>query len=520
METNVESFRQLGIAEPILKAIIEEKFETPTEIQVKSIPLILSGKDVIAASATGSGKTLAFGSGIIQALEKGKGVRALVVTPTRELADQVAGALVKFSRYNPLKIAVIYGGVGMGFQLENLRHADVVVGTPGRLMDHIRRGSLKLGKIRTMIMDEADLMLDMGFIEDIKKILKECPAERQTLLFSATISSDIAKLAQRYMKSPVEVSAVSQVDPSKLMQVYYDVADDMKFSVLAHLLKNETSDLAMVFCNTKRSVDFVAKNLNRNGIDASAIHGGYSQAQRNHTLSQFHNKRAQIMVCTDVAARGLDIKGVSHVYNYDIPRESKQYIHRIGRTARAGNDGKAVSILSPRDYGNFDAILRYQRVKIAQETTPQVTKLEASKGGGKVLFGRDRRECNCGGQGHGQHQHGGHECACENHGEGQQGQSRGFGGPRRSYGGQGHGGSRGGQGRPGGYGQGRSGGFGGRSGGYGGRSGGRFGGNREGGYSQGNRSGASSQGKPGEGQREPPMIIKRNGRVVRVKRRY
>ncbi len=396
MNTNMESFRQLGLSEQILKVIAEEKFEAPSEIQEKSIPLILSGKDVIAASSTGSGKTLAFGSGIIQGVERGRGVRALIITPTRELAEQVGGAIKKFSRYDPLNVAIIYGGMGMDAQLRNLRRADIVAGTPGRLMDHIRRGSLKLGNIRTLVLDEADMMLDMGFIDDIKKIISECPSDRQTLLFSATISDDIKKLAQNHMRNPLEVSAVTQVDPAKLTQTYYDISDGMKFSLLLHMLKSEPSELAMVFCNTKSCTDNVAKNLARSGIGASAIHGGYSQSQRNRTLSQFHSRKAQVLVCTDVAARGLDIKGVSHVYNYDLPRESKQYIHRIGRTARAGNDGKAISILSPRDHGNFDSIIRYQKVKIARGITPQISRVDMSKNVGNGAFG-DVPESNYGG---------------------------------------------------------------------------------------------------------------------------
>jgi len=349
----MEKFKKLGIIEPILKAIKEEKFEEPSEIQKKSIPLVLAGKDIIAGSATGSGKTLAFGSGIIQHSETGRGIQALVITPTRELAEQNATALKKFSKYKPLEIACVYGGLSITPQIEKLKTADVVIGTPGRLIDHIERRTIKLNHVKTLVLDEADRMLDMGFIDDVEYIIKQCPKKRQTLLYSATIYPEIAHLSKKYMHDPVQVSAVAQVDPKKLKQVYYDVPNNMKFSLLVHLLKNEKSALVMVFCNSRMNTDFVADNLKLSGIDSMAIHGGFSQDKRSRTMEKFHSKNVYVLVCTDVAARGLDIKGVSHVYNYDIPSESKQYVHRIGRTARAGKEGKVINILSVRDYENF-----------------------------------------------------------------------------------------------------------------------------------------------------------------------
>ncbi|PIN76507.1 ATP-dependent RNA helicase, partial [Candidatus Woesearchaeota archaeon CG10_big_fil_rev_8_21_14_0_10_47_5] len=329
-----------------MRSVEEEGFEKPTEVQEKAIPLVLAGRDVIAGSATGSGKTLVFGSGIIQHSEKGRGIQALVLTPTRELAVQITDALRKFSKHKPLEIAVVYGGISINPQILRLRKADVVVGTPGRLLDHIGRRTIDLSNVKILVLDEADRMLDMGFIDDVKQIIRQCPEKRQTLLFSATISDDIVDLARRYMKNPAKVSAESYVDPRKLTQFYYDVPDNLKFSLLVHLLKHEKSGLVMVFCNSRRNTDFVANNLRLAGIDALATHGGLSQDQRNKTMKRFNSEHVCVLVCTDVAARGLDIKGVSHIYNYDIPSESKQYIHRIGRTARAGKEGKAISILS------------------------------------------------------------------------------------------------------------------------------------------------------------------------------
>ncbi len=372
----MEKFRNLGIGEAVLKAIEELGFHQPSEIQEKAIPLVLEGRDVIAESATGSGKTLAFGAGIIQYCSKIGRVQSLVMTPTRELAEQVALELKKFSRYKPLNIVSIYGGVDIEPQIKKLETADVVVGTPGRILDHLNRRTLYLGNVKILVLDEADRMLDMGFIYDVESIIKFCPRERQTLLFSATISADISHLATRYMKNIVEVSAKAYVEETKLVQVYYDVPSREKFSALVYLLKKEKQGLVMVFCNTRRTADFVAKNLERTGIQSSAIHGGHSQNKRTSTLQEFHSSKVYVLVCTDVAARGLDIKNVSHVYNYDIPKTSKEYIHRVGRTARAGKEGKAISLVSDRDYENFREVLTDNSLEINeekfQEALPQI----------------------------------------------------------------------------------------------------------------------------------------------------
>jgi len=371
----MEYFRKLGIIKPILKSIEDEKFEKPTEIQEKAIPLILAGKDVIAEAATGSGKTLAFASDIIQKSKKGKGIQALVLTPTRELAQQDAAALGDFSRYKPLKIVAVFGGMSINPQIEQLRTADVVIGTPGRLLDHIGRRTLGLSKVNTLVLDEADRMLDMGFIDDVKKIIRECPQERQTLLFSATISAEVARLARRYLNEPVSVSAEAHVDPKKLTQVYYDVPDNLKFSLLVHLLEHKRAGLVMVFCNTRLNTDFVANNLKAAGINALAIHGGLTQDKRNRVMKQFHARDIGVLVCTDVAARGLDIPGVSHIYNYDIPKDSNDYIHRIGRTARAGKEGIAISIIASRDYDSFRRVMKLKDVTITEERLPEVKKV-------------------------------------------------------------------------------------------------------------------------------------------------
>jgi len=373
-------FRELKLSESLLKAIKELNFTEPTEIQKKTIPLVLEGKDVIGSSATGSGKTLAFGVGIIENIKKGKGIQALILTPTRELANQVTNHLRVFSRYYSLIISEIYGGVSMGPQVQALHRSEVIVGTPGRILDHLNRRNLDLDKIKFLVLDEADKMLDMGFIEDVQDIINKCSKDRQTLLFSATISKDIERIAKRYMKNPVYVEVESYVDSSKLQQIFYDVPQNLKFSLLVHLLNKEKDGLIMVFCNTRRNTDLVVKNLKRYNIHSSAIHGGLSQAKRNSIIKELHSSEAFILVCTDVAARGLDIKNISHVYNYDVSPTSKEYIHRVGRTARAGKKGIAVTLVSPRDYENFRNVCADDSLKIHKEDLPQLEPLPVNFG--------------------------------------------------------------------------------------------------------------------------------------------
>jgi len=372
----MKTFKELGISEDILRVIKKLGFEAPTEIQEKTIPAVLDGKDVVAESATGSGKTLAFAIGLLQSSIPGKGIQGLIITPTRELANQIVQEIGKFAKHKNLKFAAIFGGVAINPQFEDLKRAEIVIGTPGRLLDHIGRGSINLSRVSTVILDEADRMFDMGFIDDTKEILSHTPKKRQTLLFSATISGDVIYLSKRFMNEPIKVNAASRVDPKKLKQIFYDVDTSMKFSLLVHLLNNEKAGLVMIFCNTRNNVDFIAKNLKSLGIDAIPIHGGLTQTKRTKTMNSFNAQKVEVLVCTDVAARGLDIKGVSHVYNYDIPNDSKQYIHRIGRTARAGEEGIAISIVSRRDYDNFERVEKEQDVKVKQEKVPELKKVE------------------------------------------------------------------------------------------------------------------------------------------------
>lgn len=375
----MEKFKELGLNENFLKLIKEMDFKEPSEIQEKVIPLALAGKDVIGSSATGSGKTMAFGYPVIENIENKKGIQALILTPTRELAEQVSSSLKKFSKYKKINIVSIYGGVSIEPQIKNLSKADIVVGTPGRIIDHISRKTIDLFEIKTLVLDEADRMLDMGFLPDVERIIKECLRKRQTLLFSATISWEIRNIIDRYMKKPISVSVKSSVDPLKLKQVFYDVSDNEKFSFLVHLLKKETSNLVLVFSNTKRNVDFVSRNLKKQGIDAVGFHGDLRQHTRTKVLERFHNSKNLVLVCTDVAARGLDIKNVSHVYNYDCPKTKNDYIHRIGRTARAGKEGIAITILGSRDYDNFRNVNKDRDLNIKRIEAPHFRNVRLEK---------------------------------------------------------------------------------------------------------------------------------------------
>ncbi len=369
-------FEDIGLSNELLTSIKRLGFKEPTQIQEESIPHIIKGKDVIGESATGSGKTLAFGCGIIEQVIPGKGLQALILTPTRELTEQVKNALRQFSNQKRLKIISVYGGVSISNQIDDLPRADVVVATPGRLLDHLGRGTIDLSKVRLLVLDEADRMLDMGFIEDVEQIIQACPKERQTLCFSATISWQVKDLVNQYMNQPIEVLATKMVDPSKLKQVYYDVARNMKLSLLVHMLQNEKTELAMIFCNSRRSTDFVVKNLRSNKIKASAIHGGMSQNKRTKTINLFNEAKTGVLICTDVAARGLHINNVSHIYNYEIPKDPKDYIHRIGRTARAGEEGIAINFLCDYDYDSFSRILdEYDSFSIENVKTPYLKRV-------------------------------------------------------------------------------------------------------------------------------------------------
>ena len=383
----MEKFKKLGLGQEILEVLSELRFETPSEIQEKAIPLAMAGNDIIGGSATGSGKTLAFASPIIENLKPNGHVQALILTPTRELTEQVAESIKKFSKNKGLGVLAVYGGVSINRQIRQIQNTDVIVGTPGRILDHLQRATLNLSHVKFLVLDEVDRMFDMGFCRDVEKIIFKCPVERQTMLFSATISAEISYLAKKHTKDATQIAVKSYVDHSKLKQIYYDVEANMKFSLLVHLLKNENAGSVMIFCNTRRNVNFVEKNLKKSGMEVSAIHGGLTQNKRSRIMAEFQKGSVQVLICTDVAARGLDIKGVSHIYNYNIPIVSNDYIHRIGRTARAGNEGIAINLISNGDYENFGNVKQNDLLKIEKVELPVFGRVEVKTDFGSKRFG-------------------------------------------------------------------------------------------------------------------------------------
>jgi ATP-dependent RNA helicase DeaD len=357
------------------KAIKALGFDELTPIQEKCIPAIKKGQDVVGQSSTGSGKTAAFGLPMLEKVVPGKGIQALVLTPTRELCVQVGSALKDFGRHMHIKITTVYGGVGISPQIDALRHVDIVVATPGRMLDHVSRRTVDLTKVVYLVLDEADKMFEMGFIDDVEAIIRCVPRNRQTMLFSATLGTNVLALVRKHLRSPVYVKTSSYVDTSLLHHVYYDVGAFDKFSLLVHLLSKNSEGRSLVFCARRTEVDIVARNLKLNGIFAAPIHGGLSQNKRDNSMDLLKSDKINVLVATDVAARGLDIKNVTHVYNYDVPKSSEDYVHRVGRTARAGNQGIAATLLSDRDYENFDRVLRDRSLEIKKVPTPAFQKL-------------------------------------------------------------------------------------------------------------------------------------------------
>ncbi len=347
-------FTKVGLSETILQGVYATGYTRPTEIQSKAIPLVVEGRDVIGCAPTGTGKTAAFVLPILHVLEstqpsgrRGR-PRALILTPTRELAVQIEEAIREYGTYCSQKPLCIYGGVDINRQLRGLQQGvDIVVATPGRLIDHVDRRSIDLSKVEILVLDEADRMLDMGFVRDVRKIIALLPTERQTLLFSATMSSEIQTLARNVLHDPEYIEVGSPTTPvDTVAQEFYTIAQDVKSDLLVHLLQNEGIETALVFSRTKHGADRIAKKLHRHGIQAEAIHSNRTQSQRQKTLDGFKRRHFNVLVATDVAARGIDIDGISHVVNFDIPRFAEDYIHRIGRTGRAEHRGNAMTFVS------------------------------------------------------------------------------------------------------------------------------------------------------------------------------
>ena len=369
-------FEELNINRKLIDKAHEQGFKELTLIQERCLPEIMKGKDVIGQAETGSGKTLAFCLPILDRITPKKGIQAFVLTPTRELCIQVTNVFSSFGNELGIKTTSIYGGVAIDPQIKNIQTSEIIVGTPGRVLDHLHRKTLDFKNVRFLVLDETDKMFEMGFIDDVEKIIRHIPRTRQTLMFSATVSNGAYDIMNRHLTRPLIIKTQPYISKNKLQQIYYDIyQQNNKFSLLVHLLKNNTSGLAIVFCGTRKESDIVARNLKRQGIQASAIHGGMSQNKRSESLISLKNQKTNVLVATDVAARGLDIKNVTHIYNYDVPKTSKEYIHRIGRTARAGANGSAITLLTERDHENFRRVQSNEELMIKKAKFPDFRKV-------------------------------------------------------------------------------------------------------------------------------------------------
>ena len=383
---DVTKFEELQLDDRIIRAITEMGFEEASPIQAQAIPVVLEGRDMIGQAQTGTGKTAAFGLPLLQKVDpKVKKLQAIVLLPTRELAIQVAEELRRFAKFmHGIKVLPVYGGQDIVRQIRALKDGtQIVVGTPGRVMDHMRRKTVKMDHVHTVVLDEADEMLNMGFLEDMETILSQLPEERQTLMFSATMPQAIADIAKKFQKDPVTVRVIKkELTVPKVTQYYYEVKPKNKVEVMCRLLDMYSPKLSIVFCNTKRQVDELVQALQGRGYFAEGLHGDLKQVQRDRVMESFRNGRTDILIATDVAARGIDVGNVEAVFNYDIPQDDEYYVHRIGRTGRAGREGKAFSLVVGKEVYKLRDIQRYCKTKIIPQAIPSlndITEIKAEK---------------------------------------------------------------------------------------------------------------------------------------------
>ncbi len=383
---DVTKFEELQLDDRIIRAITEMGFEEASPIQAQAIPVVLEGRDMIGQAQTGTGKTAAFGLPLLQKVDpKVKKLQAVVLLPTRELAIQVAEELRRFAKFmHGIKVLPVYGGQDIVRQIRALKDGtQIVVGTPGRVMDHMRRKTVKMDHVHTVVLDEADEMLNMGFLEDMETILSQLPEERQTLMFSATMPQAITDIAKKFQKDPVTVRVIKkELTVPKVTQYYYEVKPKNKVEVMCRLLDMYSPKLSIVFCNTKRQVDELVQALQGRGYFAEGLHGDLKQVQRDRVMESFRNGRTDILIATDVAARGIDVGNVEAVFNYDIPQDDEYYVHRIGRTGRAGREGKAFSLVVGREVYKLRDIQRYCKTKIIPQAIPSlndITEIKADK---------------------------------------------------------------------------------------------------------------------------------------------
>lgn len=376
-------FFDLDLSDEVKRAIVDMGFEEATPIQSLAIPYILDGKDVIGQAQTGTGKTAAFGIPTLEMVDPdNKKLQAVILCPTRELAIQVAEEIRKLSKYmRKLNVLPIYGGQPIERQIKSLKKGvQIIIGTPGRVMDHMRRGTLKMNNVKIMVLDEADEMLDMGFREDIETVLQDMPEDRQTLLFSATMSKAILNLTKRYQNNPEFLKVIhQQMTVPEIQQIYFEVKEKMKLELLSRLIDIYNPQLSLVFCNTKRRVDTLVTHLQVRGYLADGLHGDMTQGQRDRVMSKFRSGQIEILVATDVAARGIDVGDVEAVFNYDVPNDDEYYVHRIGRTGRAGKSGRAFTFASGREIYQLRDIQKFTKTKIEQHRIPSLSDVKKIK---------------------------------------------------------------------------------------------------------------------------------------------
>lgn len=365
----IQSFKDLPLSREVLKSIEELGFDHVFPIQAQAITPLLEGKDVIGQAQTGTGKTAAFGVPMIQRLNPQiKGVQGLILVPTRELAVQVAENISKFGKYARIRVLAVYGGESINKQIHALNgNINIVVGTPGRIIDLMERRVLNLASVRIVVLDEADRMLDMGFTEDVEFILSRTPRDRQTSLFSATIDSSVMRVCNKYLKNPQKILvSKDEIAVTQMKQYYTVVNQGKKFEALCNILREEGVEKAIIFCRTRRDTSRVSEQMNRKGFRVQALHAGFTQAQRDRAINDFRSGRLSLLVATDVAARGLDIQGITHIINYDVPMDPPVYFHRIGRTARKGTEGTAITLVSYGEMSDFNNIKSLTKTKIEE----------------------------------------------------------------------------------------------------------------------------------------------------------
>ena len=371
------TFDQLGLSTGLLRAVSDQGYTEPTPIQEKAIPPILAGQDILASAQTGTGKTAGFTLPLLQRLAERKTTgrrmpRALILTPTRELAAQVGDSVTTYGKHTPFRAAMIYGGVSFGGQIRQLRQGiDILIATPGRLLDHVSQGTIDLSAVEILVLDECDRMLDMGFIHDIRKIMACLPEERQTLMFSATFSKSIQQLAHTLLKSPVQIEvAARNTAAERVEQVVHPVDRHRKRELLSHMIGFHNWEQVLVFTRTKHGANRLAEQLAKDGLKTAAIHGNKTQAARARALKDFKQGRVRVLVATDVASRGIDIDQLPYVVNFELPNVPEDYVHRIGRTGRAGNEGRAVSLISSEEIPLLMGIERLLKQSLTQDIVP------------------------------------------------------------------------------------------------------------------------------------------------------